>query len=85
MTLAEVIHHLVDNSQAFDTAGAVDAHKAVSEHFIETERHPMVPSPQEEQTQTDEKNQKIADLKAQLAVLEPEPEPEPEPEQVVST
>jgi hypothetical protein len=80
MTLAEILHHLVDNSQAFNSADSVDAHKAISEHFSETELHPMVPSPEAEQAMTDEKAQKIADLKAQLADLEPEPESEPETE-----
>jgi hypothetical protein len=73
MTLGEVIHHLVDNSAAFTDELKVDAHKAISEHFGETELHPMVPSPEAEAAMNDEKAQKIADLKAQLAVLEPEP------------
>jgi hypothetical protein len=80
MTLSEVIHHLVDNSQAFDAAGKVEAHKAISAEFNDEERHSSVPSPEEEKAADDERAAKVAELKAQLAALEDEPAPEPEPE-----
>jgi hypothetical protein len=72
MTLADVIHHLVDNSHAFDAEGVVDAHKAVSEHFGEDDLHLMVPSPDAEKAQTDEKAAKVAALRLELAALEPD-------------
>jgi hypothetical protein len=73
MTLGEVIHHLVDNSAAFTDALKIDAHKAIADHFGETELHPMVPSPEAEAAMNDEKAQKIAELRAQIAALDPEP------------
>jgi hypothetical protein len=71
-TVGEVLHHLVENSQAFTAEGRIDAHKAIAEHFGETELHPSVPSPEAEQAAADEKAEKVAALKAQLAELEGE-------------
>jgi hypothetical protein len=75
-TVGDVLHHLVDNSQAFDPASRVEAHKAISEAYNEDERHPSVPSPEAEAeaanaAQTDQspedKDAEIARLREELA------------------
>lgn len=78
MSLSAVLHHLVDNSPAFAGDGLVQAHKDIAEHFGDEERHPLVPSPEAEAAASDEKAARVAELRAELAALEPEPaEPAP--------
>jgi hypothetical protein len=82
MGLAGVLHHLVDNSPAFDGAGKVRAHKDISEHFSETERHHMVPSPEAEKASADERAAERAGLEARLRALDDgKPEEPGEPEE----
>jgi hypothetical protein len=75
MSISDVLHHLVDNSRAFDAEGLVQAHKDISDHFGDEELHHMVPSPEAEAAASDEKAGRIASLRAELAALEPAPAP----------
>lgn len=72
MSFSDVIHRLVDNSPAFNSAESVEAHKAIADHLGDEDRHPMVPSPEAEQAAEDDRAAKRADLEAQLAALDAE-------------
>lgn len=76
MSLSLVLHHLVDNSPAFAGEDLVQAHKDIAEHLGDEERHYLVPSPEAEAAASDEKAARVAELRAELAALEP-PEPAP--------
>jgi hypothetical protein len=73
MTIAEVLHRLVENSHAFGPDEAVAAHTAISDEAGESERHYSVPGPEAVQAAAEDKAARIAALHAELAELEPEP------------
>jgi hypothetical protein len=72
MSVADVLHHLVDNSAAFVGDAAVQAHKDISEAYKEDERHYSVPSPEAEEAAQaeavpEDKDAEIARLREELA------------------
>jgi hypothetical protein len=74
MSVADVLHHLVDNSAAFVGDAAVQAHKDISEAYKEDERHYTVPDPEtEEAAQADaDANASPEDQAAEIARLREE-------------
>jgi hypothetical protein len=73
-TIADVLHHLVDNCQGFVDREAVEAHTLITDHFG-GDRHLSVPDPDDpdagkndpDTSQADPRDAEIARLQAQLA------------------
>lgn len=83
-TIADVLHHLIDNVGGFVDREALAAHKLITDHFG-GDRHYTVPDPENpdagrndpDVAQDDPRDAEIARLRAELAARDPEAPAEP--------